>query len=299
LAKSSKDILCFGEISWDRLWLLNRIPRGSGDCHLLFEQEMPGGCALNTACVLRALGASVTLGGNAVGDDERGRGIADHLKSAGVDSRLVLRAGVRTPFCQCLVSQDDGHRDFVLEHSDIQAFGGPELGTLVEECRRGHYAQAFVQPYVREASRRLLESVQEVEGLWLLIQDQEPDSEFVPLVDAIQISLPEGEEFTVTAIGSLTAPYFRGRMTRVFVTNGPHGVAHCERGEAPVLVPGVRAPEVRDTTGCGDAFRAGLMAGRLRGLSWADSIRLGTRVGALKAGILGSHFHALPQGVTL
>jgi sugar/nucleoside kinase (ribokinase family) len=297
-----KDLLCFGEISWDRLWLLDELPRGSGDCHLLFEQEMPGGCALNTAGVLRALGARVTLGGNAVGDDARGRAIREHLRAAGVDDRVVLRPGIRTPFCQCLVSKRDGHRDFVLEHSGIQDFrpeSAAELARLVEECRAGRYSHAFVQPYIREAARRLLEDAQgapQDSKMWVMIQDQAPDSEYVPLVDAIQISLPEDEDFTPARLAELARGYQRGRLATVFVTHGARGVAICEKEKAPRIIPGVPAREVRDTTGCGDAFRAGLMAGLARGWGLDEAVALGQKVGAVKAGILGSHFTRWPEG---
>src|SRR3712207_4549791 len=108
-------ILCFGEISWDRLWVLDEFPRPDQDCHLLFEQEGPGGCALNTACVLAGMGLPVTLGGNALGQDKRGEPIRQYLARLGVEALLVLRAGIATPFCQCLVEQGSGSRRFIVE----------------------------------------------------------------------------------------------------------------------------------------------------------------------------------------
>ena len=38
---------------------------------------------------------------------------------------------------------------------------------------------------------------------------------------------------------------------------------------------------VVDTTGAGDAFNAGFLAGRLRGLDLRDALQLANRVGAL------------------
>jgi sugar/nucleoside kinase (ribokinase family) len=290
-----KALLCFGEIGWDCLWLLDDLPRGTGDRHLLFEQAMPGGSALNTACVLHALGAKVTLAGNAVGEDVRGRLILEYLDRHGLDSRVLARPGRKTPFCQCLVGQKTGHRDFILEHSDIQKFDGPELGTLPRECLEGRYAHLFVQPYLREASLALLQAIRAASGLWILIQDQDPESEFVPPADAIQISLPEGAEFTPDHLAELAAPYFRGRLCLVLVTNGPHGVGVCEKGRAPHLEAGVRAPAVVDTTGCGDAFRAGLMWALQQGRGLREAVAYGQRVGASKAGVRGSHFLVKPE----
>jgi adenosine kinase len=256
---------------------------------------MPGGCALNTACVLHALGARVTLAGNAVGDDVRGRRILEYLHRHGLDSRILAQPGRKTPFCQCLVALTTGHRDFILEHSDIQKFDGSELGTLPRECLDGRYSHLFVQPYVREASLRLLHAIQPANGLWILIQDQGPESEFVPLVDAIQISLPEGAEFTPDHLGPLASAYFRGRLRLVLITNGVHGAAICEPGRAPQIVAGLQAPCVVDTTGCGDAFRAGLMWALWQGRGLREAVDFGQHVGASKAGIRGSHFITRPE----
>jgi adenosine kinase len=47
-------------------------------------------------------------------------------------------------------------------------------------------------------------------------------------------------------------------------------------------VPGVKATEVLDPTGCGDAFRAALLHGLAQGWSLAKCAELGNRIGATK-----------------
>ena len=78
------------------------------------------------------------------------------------------------------------------------------------------------------------------------------------------------------------------------------GVGHCVLtmgGEGCVVVTpddSFRLPaheiEVVDTTGCGDAFTAGLIAGLHRGWDLEQAARLGGTCGALVAGGLGSDF---------
>jgi hypothetical protein len=59
---------------------------------------------------------------------------------------------------------------------------------------------------------------------------------------------------------------------------GPAGAVVIGRGERfSEPSPGA---EVVDTTGAGDAFNAGLIAGRLQGMSWVEATRLGVRCGA-------------------
>lgn len=253
---------------------------------------MPGGCSLNTACILRGLGLSVTLGGNAVGDDARGTSILEYLQEIGMDSRIIQRPGLKTPFCQCLVEKAEGKRDFILEHSDIQKFEDDLLGTLAREIREGKFQQIFIQPYVRDACRALLQAAGNFESAWILTQDLPPESEFVPQVDAIQVSLSDEQDFETSAVEKIAQPYFRGRLKTVFVTAGPQGIGVVEKGNPPTLIPGLKAQKILDTTGCGDAFRAGLMWGRAQGLDLLPSVNLGQKLGAYKAGVYGSHFLA-------
>ena len=50
---------------------------------------------------------------------------------------------------------------------------------------------------------------------------------------------------------------------------------------------------VTDPTGCGDAFRAGLLYGRSCGLDLVDACRVGSLLGSLKVAVSG------PQGLEL
>jgi adenosine kinase len=61
----------------------------------------------------------------------------------------------------------------------------------------------------------------------------------------------------------------------VITTLGPDGVTLDVQGEK-LLIPAVPVPEVRDPTGAGDAFRAGLLKGRNMGLEWDICCQMGT-----------------------
>ncbi len=258
-------MLCFGEISWD-------IAEIAGAA-----TGAPGGCALNTAYALRFLGADVTLSGNPVGDDAAGDAIVADVAAHGIDARIPRRAGIATPSCRCLV-EPSGERSFVLSHRDIQTFAGEYLDEL------GGYAFAFVQPYVRELSRELL--ARATPG-WILMQDLPADSPFVELGDALQISLDDG--------GEPSPSYFRGRMKELVVTAGRRGAAHVIPGAQPRWFPATPVDHPVDTTGCGDAFRAGFMYARACGGSPEACFALGTAVGAFKACVAGSNLRTISR----
>jgi len=58
-------------------------------------------------------------------------------------------------------------------------------------------------------------------------------------------------------------------------------------------VPGVKASAVVDPTGCGDAFRGGLLYGLSQGWDLVKSVALANRIGAIKIAAAG------PQNYTL
>ena len=60
-------------------------------------------------------------------------------------------------------------------------------------------------------------------------------------------------------------------------------------------VPCVRAEAVVDPTGCGDAYRAGLLYGIARGWDWDSTGRLGAVMGAVKIAHRGGQNHSAPR----
>ena len=61
-------------------------------------------------------------------------------------------------------------------------------------------------------------------------------------------------------------------------------------------IPGVPATEVVDPTGCGDAYRAGLLYGIASGLDWPTTGRLASLLGAIKIAKRGGQNHQFTRG---
>ncbi len=64
-------------------------------------------------------------------------------------------------------------------------------------------------------------------------------------------------------------------------------------GSQRLEIPSVKAAGVVDPTGCGDAYRAGLLYGIARGWDWAATGRLGALLGAIKIAHRGAQNHPL------
>lgn len=76
----------------------------------------------------------------------------------------------------------------------------------------------------------------------------------------------------------------------VVITQGEEGATIIENGNTHII-PAVQPKQVLDPTGCGDAFRAGLMFGITRQLDWLTIGRLSNLLGSIKVESLGPQNH--------
>ena len=81
------------------------------------------------------------------------------------------------------------------------------------------------------------------------------------------------------------------RVKALIVTLGSGGsVIHTPDG-AELSIPCAKPAAVVDPTGCGDAYRAGLMHGLLHGLDWRTTGRIASLMGAIKIESRGTQNH--------
>ncbi len=80
------------------------------------------------------------------------------------------------------------------------------------------------------------------------------------------------------------------RVKAVIVTRGAEGSLILAEGKR-YGIPAVQAEAVVDPTGCGDAYRAGLLYGIAHGFDWPQTGRLASLLGALKIAQRGGQNH--------
>ena len=81
-----------------------------------------------------------------------------------------------------------------------------------------------------------------------------------------------------------------GKVRALIVTHGALGSTIWAGGER-IEIPAVKPRAILDPTGCGDAYRAGLLYGITRNLPWADTGRLASLLGAIKIAHKGTQNH--------
>jgi adenosine kinase len=113
-------------------------------------------------------------------------------------------------------------------------------------------------------------------------------SEFLRLADYVAVNDYEGkmlEEKTGRKLDALAR-----EVKALVYTLGARGSVILAGGERHE-VPCVRADAVADPTGCGDAYRAGLLYGIAHGWDWPSTGKLGAVMGALKIAHRGAQNH--------
>jgi adenosine kinase len=92
----------------------------------------------------------------------------------------------------------------------------------------------------------------------------------------------------------LTVTDITSQVEALVVTRGAEGSVIYTRGNT-LTIPCARPKAVVDPTGCGDAYRAGLIHGLLRGLDWETTGRTASLMGAIKIESRGPQNHRFTQ----
>ena len=112
--------------------------------------------------------------------------------------------------------------------------------------------------------------------------------DFVKLASYVAVNSYEGkmlEERTGESIENLA------RMVEaLIVTRGGEG-SQIHAGGQRLDLPCVKVDNIVDPTGCGDAYRAGLLHGIAKGMDWRATGQLASLMGALKIGSRGGQNH--------
>jgi adenosine kinase len=85
------------------------------------------------------------------------------------------------------------------------------------------------------------------------------------------------------------------QVKALIVTLGAQG-SHIYTDGKVIRIPAARPTAVNDPTGCGDAYRAGLLHGLLHGKDWETTGRIASLMGAIKIESHGTQNHRFARG---
>ena len=236
-----------------------------------------GGCAGNIAYALKQLGGDPRIVA-AVGNDSPV--YLERLRGLGISTEAI-RVVPETYTAQAFITTDDGNNQITAFHpgammqshlASVSAAGAVKIGIIAPDGKDGMLVHAR---QMRDADIPFIFDP----GQALPIFSGPELLELVGMADWLAVNDYEGQlvaEKTGKPLAELSL-----NLRAVIVTRGEHGVELIQNGKVR-SVHAMRASDVVDPTGCGDAFRGGLLFGLIQGMSLEESVQIGAVMGALK-----------------
>ncbi len=266
----SRMILVYGTVCMDRIHRINSLPLPGQYREIQSQTVVPGGEALNTYQGLIKLGANAKLEGNPI-DLDAAQMFAEH----GIRYPNVA-ADAETPVCEIFVTPDGQRTMMGFRFADLERVCRPDEVDLTGHSILtidSNIAQAGVAMARRAIEAQILTYVMD---LW-------PAEIGLGERDMWQCSARSrgvgGDRNAILAM--IDGLEFR-EETNIIVTDGGHGVYLAEPSYEVRHLPPYLAAQIVDTTGAGDAFRAGTLWGLSQGLSLRQAIGIGSATGMMK-----------------
>ena len=247
-----------------------------------------GGCASNAAIDLAKLGVPVALSCK-VGSDSFGEFVRGTAAAAGVDVRgVVSDPGVSTTVSIVCVGSS-GERSFLYCPGSTSAFQKEDLqeevwsdcdiifvaGAMLLSSFDGKSCAAFFREMRAAGKFTVMDTAWDFEDKWL-----PKIAEAIPCLDLFMPSYDEAVKLSGKKELSEIADFFFEIVAgSVVIKTGADGAYICESREKRYSLPTYRTVKPKDTTGAGDSFCAGFLAGLAQGWSYEESGRFANAVG--------------------
>ena len=253
-----------------------------------------GGCAGNIAYTLKMLGGEPVVMGT-VGEDAGP--YLDYLRKLDIVTDHI-RTLPGTFTAQAMITTDLDSKQITAFHPGamsqsqlnsvqdaLTAGRQPALGIVAPDSREGmlHHAQQFAEagiPFIFDL------------GQAMPLFNGEDLRQFIELASYVTVNDYEAQ--VLLSRTAWTSAEVAAKVRAFIVTHGERGASIFADGQQ-YAIPAVPAEQVVDPTGCGDAFRGGLLYGIENGLDWETTGRLASLMGALKIARQGPQNHWLSR----
>ena len=263
--------------------------------------EASGGSAANTVAGIAALGGKTGFIGQ-VADDQLGSVFAHDIRALGVHFDTAPRPG-QPPTARCLILvTPDAQRTMNTFLGASQFLPATALDLDLIRSAAILYLEGYLwdpeQP--RAAMRAAIDAARGAgRKVALTLSDsfciERHRGDFLALIDDGQLDILFANEAEILSLNetddfeaAVTAT--AAKVPLLVVTRSEKGALAVSGGER-VQVPAEPIAEVIDTTGAGDLFAAGFLAGQAQGRSLKDSLTMG----AIAAAEVISHYGARPE----
>jgi adenosine kinase len=246
-----------------------------------------GGCAANIAYGLKLLGdkglTMATAGHDFAPYKERmlAQGLSvEHIKI--VEGTYTAQAFITTDLDD---NQITAFHPGAMQHAHLNkvsdAGAGVAIGIVAPDGR-----QAMIQHAAQFAAANIPFIFDPGQGMPMFGDDDLRTF----IAQASWVTLNDYEWGLLQQKTGLAIPEVTAQVQALIVTHGAEGSVIHAKGRT-LRIPCAKPRAVVDPTGCGDAYRAGLIHGLLRGLDWETTGRTASLMGAIKIESRGPQNH--------
>ncbi len=245
-----------------------------------------GGCAGNIAYNLKMLGGEPIMMAT-VGDDIQP--YSERFNQLNLDQSCIFH--VKDTFtAQAFITTDLDDNQITAFHPGAMNFSHLnsvndateiKLGIIAPDGRDGmiQHAHEFHEtgvPFIFDP------------GQGLPMYNGEELTDFIDKADYVAVNDYEGQLLQERT--GLTLEAIADKTKALIVTLGAEGsIIYADNKQ--IKIPSVKPVEIVDPTGCGDAYRAGLLYGIVNDMDWQTAGQLGSLMGALKIAQRGGQNH--------
>ena len=246
-----------------------------------------GGCSANIAYNLKLLGGAPLIMAT-IGQD--GGDYLERLRNFGIETRAIKTIGDAYT-AQCFVTADQDNNQINAFHPGAMQFSHENN---VADC--GALRVAIIAPDGRDGMLKHARDCAALGVPFMFDPGQQlpmfSGEELLAFIEQATYLAANDYEFEmVMERTKLSLDEIAGRLDALIVTRGEKGSEIYAGGER-YDIPVVPATAVVDPTGCGDAYRAGLLYGIAQGFDWNTTGRLASLLGSIKIAHQGGQNHS-------
>jgi ribokinase len=275
------DVIGFGALNVDKIFLIDKIPKADQGCHVKREEITAGGSAANTVYDLSVIGFKTGHIGK-IGEDEEGKFFLENF--GGVDTKGIRRVKGKTGVAYILVTPE-GERAIIVNPGVNDFIDFKDINLDYLKCKYFHLTSfACSRSFLSfETQKKLVKKVKckitfdpgdmySSMGLEALKEIIERSYAVFPTKEEIEIMTKLNYKKAAERLLNIGCSI-------VVVTMGKEG-CYLKTDKEDLKIKAKRVP-VKDTTGAGDAFNAGFLSGLLKEKSLKECCELGNRIASL------------------
>jgi sugar/nucleoside kinase (ribokinase family) len=291
---SGFDVLVLGDANPDLILSGEEVVPAFGQAERLVDEArlVIGGSGAIFACGAAKLGLRVAFAG-VVGDDMFGRFMCERLQAHDVDTSAMAVLPERSTGVTVVLSgrQDRAMLTFAGTTGDLRR--GVIDADLLSRTRHIHVSSYFLQRALAPDLMDLFHEARQGEATTSVDPNWDPsgnwDSGLLALLPEIDVFLPNEVEALslarISVIEDAIARLRSGGAGTVVVKTAGQGAVGAQASDL-IAVPALPT-EMLDSTGAGDAFDAGFLAGFLGGESLRRCMEIGNACGGLSTRGIG------------